>query len=371
MKTKILIYSTFLLGIISGLIFYGFADKSIFSAAADVLRFDEQEATIRAIEKVQPAVVNIVVYGQENLVSIDLSTGKQTKTNKRVEKGAGTGFLITADGYILTNKHVVNAASSYPEYEVILNNNKKYKATLISKDPINDLAVLKIVDGNKFSYVELGDSNNLKIGTSVIVIGNALGQYQNSATKGIVSGLGRHIVASDQIGYSESLDNVIQTDAEINLGNSGGPLVDLAGKVIGVNVALDQSGSAIGFALPINDVKSAITSVLKTGKITRPYLGIHYIMITPEIVAQNNLARSTGALIIRGNNGEPGIMANSPAGYAALAEGDIIFEVNAVKVDGKNTLLSIIQKFAPGSKIGLKIQRGDNTIVKVVTLGEF
>ncbi|MDD4333426.1 MAG: trypsin-like peptidase domain-containing protein [Patescibacteria group bacterium] len=368
----IILFIIFSLGISLGLGLNNFLAKNISTATADSLRLDDQEATIRAIQKIQPAVVSIVIYGQEEIVNINLSTGKQTKENKKTEKGAGTGFIINADGLILTNKHVVNAAGNgSAEYEVILNNGKKYDASLISKDPINDLAVLKIKDSGKLPCVELGDSNKLQIGTTVIAIGNALGRYQNSATKGIVSGLGRHIVASDQIGASESLDNVIQTDAEINPGNSGGPLVDLNGKVVGVNVAIDQSGSSIGFAIPINDVKSAIASVTKNGKIVRTYLGIRYVMITPEIVADKNLPRNYGALIIRGSNGEVSVMSNSPAAYAGLTDGDIIFEVNAIKIEGKNTLLSVLQRFNPGNKIGLKIQRGNETFVKTVVLEEF
>jgi len=337
---------------------------------ADNLRLDEQEATILAIKKVMPSVVSIIVYEQKESASFNLSTGKQSVTKEKVEIGSGTGFLISADGLILTNKHVANAGGDKGEYRIILSSGKKYYAQLIGKDPIKDLAVLKIFDKN-LSYVELGDSDSLQVGTTVIAIGNALGLYQNSVTKGIVSGLGRSIVASDQTGNAEALDNVIQTDAEINIGNSGGPLIDLAGKVVGINVAIDQSGSSIGFAIPVNDAKPVIKSVREIGRIVRPRLGVRYTMVTPEIKEEEKLTRDSGALLVKGSDGGPAVLPDSPAAKAELAAGDIIFEVNAIKVEGNNTLLSILQKYKPGNKIGLKIQRGNDVFVKIVVLDEF
>jgi len=339
-------------------------------AGADNLRLDEQEATILAIKKVMPSVVSIIVYEQKESASFNLSTGKQSVTKEKVEIGSGTGFLISADGLILTNKHVANAGGDKGEYRIILSSGKKYYAQLIGKDPIKDLAVLKIFDKN-LSYVELGDSDSLQVGTTVIAIGNALGLYQNSVTKGIVSGLGRSIVASDQTGNAEALDNVIQTDAEINIGNSGGPLIDLAGKVVGINVAIDQSGSSIGFAIPVNDAKPVIKSVREIGRIVRPRLGVRYTMVTPEIKEEEKLTRDSGALLVKGSDGGPAVLPDSPAAKAELAAGDIIFEVNAIKVEGKDTLLAILQKYKPGARIGLKIQRGNDVFVKIVVLDEF
>ncbi len=339
---------------------------------ADVLHLDEQEATIRAIKKVKPAVVSIIVYDYvENIVINPITNLKQTK-KERQEFGSGTGFLISSDGLILTNKHVVNVAlnNDTAEYRVILNNGKEYYAQLIGRDPLNDLAVLKIFDKD-LPYVELGDSDQLEIGTSVIAIGNALGKYQNSATKGIVSGLGRRLFASDNAGHAESLDNVIQTDAEINNGNSGGPLIDLFGRVVGINVAVDTRGTAIGFAIPINDAKPVIKSIKEKGIIIRPRLGVHYIMLNEEIAKENNLARSSGAWIVKGDDGSPAVLPESPAEKAGLLEGDIIFEINAIKIQNNNTLAQVIQKFKPGDRIGLKIQRGNKILIKIVRLGEF
>jgi len=339
---------------------------------ADNLRLDDQEATIRAINKVMPSVVSIIVADQQSTIVIDLKTGVKTEKKTKVQKGSGTGFIISADGLILTNKHVVSAGNEKTaEYKIILNSGKQYYAQLIGKDPINDLAILKIFDKD-LPFVQLGDSNKLQIGATVIAIGNSLGRYQNSATKGIVSALGRSIEASDQSGsIAETLDNVIQTDADINLGNSGGPLIDLEGNIMGINVAKDQSGSAIGFAIPINDAKPVIKSAREIGRIVRPRLGIRYFMITPEFASQNKLAKDTGAWISIDQSKAPSVLADSPADKAGLKPGDIIMEVNGIKLQGKTTLISLIQQFKPGNKIGFRVFRDGKIIILTAVLDEF
>jgi len=341
------------------------------SAIADSLRLDDQEATIRAINKVKPAVVSIIVYDQETTSSLNTATGEITNATKKIKKGSGTGFLISPDGLIITNKHVPSIANEKTgEYRVILNSGKEYYAQFIGKDPLNDLAILKIFDKN-LPFVELGNSDKIVPGTTVIAIGNAMGVYQNSVTKGIVSGLGRSISASDQTGQPEVLDNVIQTDAEINPGNSGGPLVDLNGKVVGISTAIDQQGTSIGFAIPINDARPVITSIKETGRIIRSRLGVHYIMLTQEIARDNNLPRNTGAWITTGDDPTPSVVPGSPAEKAGLQNGDIIYEVDGIKIQNGATLLGITQRYKPGKKIGFKIQRGDKTLVIIATLDEF
>lgn len=352
-KQKFLII--FILGLVFGLNF-DFFKPSLSPIQADNLELVEQEASIRAINQVIPAVVNIIV----------------DDSNKQ-EQGSGTGFIISPDGLILTNKHVIDVADEKTgEYRIILNSGKKYYAQFIGKDPINDLAILKIFDKN-LPYVKLGSSDNLNLGTSVIAIGNALGRYQSSVTKGIVSGLGRNLTASNGSGKAENLNNVIQTDAEINLGNSGGPLINLAGEVVGINVAVDQSGSAIGFAIPIDDAKPVIKSVREIGRIIRPMLGVHYIMLTQEIAEAEKLLRNAGAYVLPQKNADdlPAIVKGSPADKAGIQAGDIIFEINTISLNDKNSLLSIVQRYKPGDKIGLKIQRGNKIIIKIVELGEF
>jgi len=373
-KLIIIILLTFLIGIGAGFYFNNFITNKINPVTADDLRLDDQEATIRAIKKVMPAVVSIIVYDYEDALIINLGTGATATEKKKVQKGSGSGFLISYNGFILTNKHVVSTGQQEKEktaeYRIILNSGKQYYAQFIGKDPLKDLAVLKIFDKD-LPYVELGNSDQLQIGTTVITIGNVLGRYQNSVTKGIVSGLNRSLDASDTQGNIEMLYDVIQTDAEINFGNSGGPLIDLFGKVVGINVAIDQAGSAIGFAIPVNDARGVIKSVKEIGRIVRPRLGVRYIMITPEISLKEKLPRESGALIIHPEDGSPGVLPDSPADKGGLVEGDIVFEINAIKIEGKNTLFSVIQKYKPGDRIGLKIQRGDKVIIRVVELDEF
>lgn len=372
MKKYLLISLIFLIGLGTGLSLYNYS-PDITKAIADNLRLDDQEATIRAIKKVMPAVVNIIVMDKETATVINLRTGEQTKKTETVQKGSGTGFLISADGLILTNKHVAGAGNEKTaEFKIILNTGKQYYAQLIGKDPLNDLAVLKIFDKN-LPHVELGDSDKLQIGSTVIAIGNTLGRYQNSATKGIVSGLGRSLEASDQSGTTvESLDNVIQTDAEINPGNSGGPLIDLEGRIIGINVAIDQNGSAIGFAIPINDARPVIKSVKEVGRIVRPRLGIRYVMLTALIAQENKLTRNYGAWIMpETTDGSPPILPLSPAAKAGLQAGDIITEINAIKLENQTTLLSVVQRYKPGDKIGLKVFRDGKFLVLIATLDEF
>ncbi len=375
-KKSIIIFSAiFIIGLAFGAFCNDFiGGKLIITGIAEDLRLDDQEATIRAIKKVMPAVVSIIVYDYEDALIINLGTGATEIKKERVQKGSGTGFLISSDGLILTNKHVISTGKENKEetaeYRVILNSGKKYYAQFIGKDPLKDLAVLKIFDKD-LPYIELGDSDKLEIGTTVIAIGNVLGRYQNSVTKGIVSGLNRSLEASDKQGNVEILNNVIQTDAEINFGNSGGPLIDLSGKVIGINVAIDQAGSALGFAIPVNDARPIIKSMLEVGRIIRPRLGVRYMMITPELVLEHELHRDSGAWIIHPEDDSFGVVPDSPAHKGGLEEGDIIFEINAIKIEGKNTLFSVIQRYKPGDRIGLKIQRGEKVIIRVVELDEF
>jgi len=370
-KKVILFCLIFVVGLAVGLFGVNYFQSTVDKAVADNLRLDDQEATIRAINKIIPAVVSIIVYDQETIYILDLMTGQQTQQTSKVEKGSGTGFLISADGLILTNKHIANAGKEgTAEYRIILNSGKQYYAQLIGKDPLNDFAILKIFDKN-LPYVNLGDSDKLQLGSTVMAIGNALGRYQNSVTKGIVSGIGRSLIASDQVGNGEALDNILQTDAGINQGNSGGPLIDLLGNVVGINVAIDQGGSSIGFAIPINDARPVIKSVKEVGRIVRPRLGVRYIMLTPQIAQDNKLSQNSGAWIKKSQDGTPAILPGSPAEKGGILAGDIIIEINAIKIENKNTLISVINKYKPGNRIGLRIVRDGKIIVKIVVLDEF
>lgn len=377
MQKKLNFFLILFLGILIGFnAYFLFKQKDSNSVVADNLSFDEQEATIRAIQKAMPSVVSILVYEELEASYINPQTEKEEKFKQKEKRGEGTGFIISEDGLILTNKHVVNATRSrIPELKVVLNDGTQVLANLVGKDPAHDLAVLKIGQPRgsehlKFPFLELADSSKLQVGATVIAIGNSLGLYKNSATKGIVSGLGRALSAGDNFGKVETFDNLIQTDAEINIGNSGGPLINLEGRVVGVNVAIDRTGTAIGFAIPANDVRPAVLSVRERGKIVRPQLGVRYLMINHELMEEEGLSRANGAWIVK-KEGEETIISGSPANKAGLEPGDIIFEVNAIKIDGKNNLFSVIQNYKPGDRIGLKIQRGDKIMIKIVTLGEF
>jgi len=357
----------FCFGLISGIYLYSL----IRPVTADALRMDEQELTIRAIKKTMPSVVSIVVSDLQDSTLITAS-GEIKQMNARVVKGSGTGFIISADGYILTNKHIVQAANTKTaEYKVTLSNNQKtYSAQVIGVDPINDLAVIRIFD-KKLPYLVMGKSFDLPVGTTVLAIGNVLGRYSNTVTKGIVGGMGRSIIAFDKDGVAENLDNMIQTDAQINVGNSGGPLINLQGEVVGINVAMDQEGQAIGFAIPIDDAKPVIDSAIKYGRIIRARLGLRYIMINPRLVEQRQLKLTSGGLVTKGDKGEPAVTPGSPAARADIREADVITEINGTKVDGSNTVLYLVQKMSPGSKLKLKINRADQVIEKELVLDEF
>lgn len=335
---------------------------------------EEESATIDAVKKVAPAVVSIVIskdlskyynlrtspydFFSETPYDVPKSNGGEQ------EIGGGTGFIISADGLILTNKHVVSDEEA--EYTVITNDGKKYEAHVLATDFANDIAIVKI-DAKDLTVVELGDSDSLKLGQTVIAIGNSLAEYRNTITKGVISGIGRRVEAGDSQGMSEVLEEAIQTDAAINPGNSGGPLLNLAGQVIGINTAINQQGQLIGFAIPINQAKQSIESVRKYGKIVRPFLGVRYILLNEEIAKENNLDIKYGALIVRGQKQtELAIVPGSPADKSGLVENDIILEVNGQKIDADHQLSKIIAKYKPGDELELKVwHKGYEKKVKI------
>jgi serine protease Do len=318
---------------------------------------EENSATIDAVKKVSPAVVSIT--GTEKSVNFFGNISSQ--------KSAGTGFIVSKDGLIITNKHVVSDANA--SYTVFTSDGKEYKAEIKATDPLNDIAFLK-VNASNLPVVELGNSDSLKIGQTVIAIGNALGQYQNTVTQGVVSALGRAVEAGDSSGFSvETLDNVIQTDAAINSGNSGGPLINLAGQVIGINTAVASNAQSIGFAIPINLAKTDIDSVISKGKVIRPMLGVRYIPITKEFATSNNLPVSEGAYIYGGRN-QLGVVDGSPAAKAGLKEGDIITKINNDNLTGKTSLASIMNKYKVGDNIKITYLRDGKEQTANATLAE-
>jgi len=286
---------------------------------------------------------------------------------KPQQVSAGSGFVIDSNGFIATNKHVVADPSA--QYTVLMNDGKKYEATIVARDPVEDFAVLKINKTNLVP-VKLGDSDKLVLGQTVIAIGNALGEFKNTVSVGVVSGLRRNISVTTDDGEIVTLDNVIQTDAAINPGNSGGPLLNLSGEVVGINTAMVSSAQNIGFALPINLLKNSLDQAVTTGKIKVPYLGVRYLLITPNLQQEKNLPVDYGALLTKGEEGEPAVEKNSPAAKAGLKENDIILEVNNTKVTEDNPLASLIRQYQVGETLILKVLRGDKTLTIQVVLEE-
>ena len=362
------------------------ADSSAKSTTEKIIEkqsiFTQERFIVDAVKKTNPSVVSIIISkevpkyeayidpNQNNNPFGDMFPGfnfnipqyRQNGTEKK-DIGGGSGFFVSSDGLIVTNKHVVDQKDV--EYTVFTNDGKKHIAKVIARDPVLDIALIKI-DGN-FSSVSFGNSDSLDVGQSVIAIGNALGEFRNTVSVGVISGLSRSVTAGDSSGKTELLDHVIQTDAAINPGNSGGPLLDLAGRVIGVNVAIAQGGQNIGFALPINSVKGVIESVKATGKIIRPYLGLRYVPINAEMKTTNNLTVDYGVLVKAGANAnELAVIPGSPADKAGLVENDIILEVDGVKLDDKTNLASIIRQKKVGDVVNLKIlHKGAEKTVQV------
>lgn len=278
------------------------------------------------------------------------------KGTEKVQVSSGTGFFVSADGLIVTNKHVVEDTGA--EYSVIMNDGRKMTAKVLARDPFQDIAILK-VEGDNFNSIPLGDSDKLKIGQSVIAIGNTLGEFQNTVSIGIISGLHREVTATGSLSGPEDLQELIQTDAAINKGNSGGPLLNLSGEVIGINVAMAEGAENVGFALTINIAKRDILDAKEFGTIKYPYLGIRYQMNVDY-----------GLLLIKGDNGESAVAKNSPAEKAGLKEGDVILEFNGTKILNTNIFNSLLSKARVGEKINLKILREGKEMNVEVVLGE-
>lgn len=358
------------------------------------VKIQEESASTEVVKTVSPSVVSIIIT--KDLSKIYSSTGpspfgdmfgdlgfpfnfffqqqpsQQTpqQPQGKQEVGGGTGFVIDQQkGLILTNRHVVDDTEA--EYTVLTNDGQRFAATVVARDSINDMALVQIQD-KSLPAAKLGDSDTVQIGQTVIAIGNALGEYRNTVTKGVISGIGRNVVAGDNRGSSESLEGVFQTDAAINPGNSGGPLVNLQGEVIGINTAVNSQGQLIGFALPINEAKRMIMSYDKYGRIVRPYLGIRYILVTPELAKANKLEVDYGALLVRGETAQDlAIIPGSPADKAGLVENDIILEVNGQRIDQEHSLVKLLSKYQPGELVKLKVYHKGETKDISITLDEF
>lgn len=344
----------------------------------DVKVVNEESAIIDVAEKSNGSVVSIVIEKEVPIYDYDLfdefgylSPRRIPGGTKERQIGSGTGFVVSEDGLLITNKHVASDLDA--KYTVIFPDGREYKASVLAQDTLLDIAFMQINSNETFDPLPLGSSSDIRVGQRVVAIGNALGEFSNTVSTGIVSGLSRDIIASDANGSNpSSINNVIQTDASINFGNSGGPLLDIEGNVIGVNVAVATDAENIGFAIPIDVVKDLLQRYTETGSIDRPVLGIVYISVTESVKEEYDLDVSYGALIIENENGESGVLDGSPAQKAGLKEGDVILEVDGKKIDNiENTVFEIIQNKRIGDSVELVVLRDGKTIKFEILLEKF
>lgn len=353
--------------------------------AAYLPQTTDEERVMRVVREVSGAVVSIILTKDEPIFEqvfrdpFEEFFGRpspfrvpelQQRGTERREIGGGSGFLVSADGMIITNKHVVSRDDV--DYTVFTNDGKSYLAKVLARDPVQDLAVLKVEGDAPFPSVKLGNSEHLQIGQTVIAIGNALGEFRNTVSVGVISGLGRTITASDGQGSVETIEDVIQTDAAINRGNSGGPLLNLAGEVIGVNTATVLQAQNIGFAIPSDRAKRGLYQVRELGKIVYPFLGIEYALVTERLQKEENLTVDYGAFI-------QNVVAGSGAARAGVQKDDILLEFDGRRITPQNSLAKIIQQYdatrakpaySPGDSVQLKILRNSQELVLTAVLGE-
>lgn len=336
----------------------------------------DDKLVIDIIKKTLPSVVSISIIKKikeydENYSPFNLFhlPERKLRHEHKVHIGGGSGFFVSDDGLILTNRHVVIDPDA--EYTVVTSKNQKYTAKVLARDEINDIAIIKI-NAKGFKALEMGDSSKIDLGQTVLAIGNALGQFQNTVSKGVVSGLLRYIFASATPDEEmQNLRGLIQTDAAINPGNSGGPLIDLEGKVIGINAAIVWGAQNIGFSIPINNAKKDLNDLIRYGRIRQPFLGVRYVQITKELQEMKKLPTDYGALILKEHlPGDVAIVKGSPAYKAGLKEGDIILEFNEKKITEKNTLQDFIQNSLISDVVNLKVLRGKKEIILKTTLQE-
>ncbi len=362
----------------------GSEERKSCTAASAVLADPSDEALVGIVERSSSSVVSVVVTKEVSQVrggfgSLPFSFGPfgfgigtngndgRNRTDQgapeKQKVGSGTGFFVSSDGLVVTNKHVVSDQTA--DYTVVLSGGKEYSAKVLAVSPNQDIAVLKI-DGSDFPSLPLGDSGSLRVGQTAIAIGNPLGEFPNSVSRGIISGLNRNVTAGSAFGDAETLSDIIQTDAAINPGNSGGPLLDIGGNVIGINVAVAQGAENIGFAIPIDQVKRVIDDVKTTGKISTPYLGVRYAVVDETAQKENGLPYNYGAVVVRGTKPtEFAVIPGSPADKAGIVENDIILEIEGTKIDTEHPLGNVVADHRSGDVVTLKVwHKGEEKDVK-------
>jgi serine protease Do len=313
---------------------------------------DIETAITQSVQRVGPAVVTVVgtVPGQMTVFGL---TGDGTVS--------GSGFFISENGYLLTNNHVVDGTK---EVKIVLSDGTEQKATIVSTDQYSDIAVLK-TDGKVPAVATLGNSDKLDPGESVIAIGSPLGNFKNTVTVGVVSATGRSI----DTGNGYQIEDLIQTDAAINHGNSGGPLVNLAGEVIGINTLVVRNTNSgdvaegLGFAIPVNTAQAIAQQIIQQGYFARPYIGISFQPVNPNIAARYNLPAQWGVYIMK-------VADNSPASAAGLQQGDIVTKVGDVTLDETHSYVNTLFTFKPGDQVTLTVMRDGKDVQVQITLGE-
>lgn len=339
--------------------------------------WNENKKVIKTIRRVMPAVVSIVLSKSLDELKKEMPVSAKNKFNAlqippdkinahgMVQVGGGSGFIVEENGIILTNKHVI--ADSNVSYTVFLNDDEDYEAEVLARDPINDVAILKIKPKKKLPVVELGDSDATELGQTVLAIGNALGLFKNTVSEGIISGLSRSVQAkTDSRAPTQELRGLIQTDAAINPGNSGGPLVDLRGRAVGINAAVIVGAQNISFAIPIKAAERDLSDLKKYGRIRRPLLGLRYLILNHDLSEKMGLPVGYGAYVTRQNSTEVAVIPQSPADKAGVLEQDIVLEWNGRKINPDGALQDFLDDCEVGETVNLKILRaGKERQVKV------
>lgn len=334
------------------------------------ITFIETGSDGNSVNFVEGSIADVANSVSESVVSIVTSTTVTSYFGGSYNSSAaGTGIIVTADGYILSNKHVIDGATNI---SIVLDDGTMYENVKVAAvDPLNDVAFLKIDGVSDLKPATLGDSKTINVGQQVIAIGNALGEYQNTVTAGIISGTGRSITATDSTGSMyEQLNDMIQTDAAINSGNSGGPLVNAAGEVIGINTATSSSAENMGFAIPISSVKGMLAQLIESGTASRAYIGVYSVEITAEIAKEYNLPVTAGSYLYSSSS-YTAVVNNSPAAKAGLKDKDIILAVNGIKVGAAGSLSSLIGEYKPGDIVQLTVIREGSEIAVNVELGAY
>jgi serine protease Do len=337
---------------------------------------------VEIAKKVCPAVITVIAskdlpkaenfysfpYGDKEVMMPKFEKGQKGKVEK-TQIGGGSGFIVSENGYVLTSNHVVSDTSA--DYTVIVDPRHKYQAKVLSRNPINDTAVLKIEGEKSFPYLDMADSGKIELGEEVVAVGNALGEFTDTLSAGIVSGLSRFITAFGGLDHqTQNLRGLIQTDAAINPGNSGGPLINMDCKVIGINTAMIAGAQNIGFAIPINYAKKDLEEVKKYGKIMMPFLGVKYVLVSKDMAEANKLPVNDGAVVVREALGEPPVVRGSAADKAGVKEWDIILDCNGEKITAKNPLANILAKCKIGSETTMTVLRDGKKIELKVKLEE-